>query len=336
MHFSLEDRIGILCRIGDYITSEDIDWLDAKARAERENPWFTQTFISYATENISRSYLQKAILEDIGNKYQIPQTPEKNPAKVGIVNAGNIPLVGFQDFLSAFLVGLPCQIKLSSKDKALFTDIHRFIKDIYPEFEQEVELVDRLQDCDAYIATGGDSSNVYFKKYFGNKPNIIRGHRSSVAILTGEETTEQLCGLSRDIHLYFGLGCRSVSHVFVPQEYDFPDLLASFSEFDYFQKHSKYMNNYDYQLALDIVNSSVYMTNGTTLLRQNAAYTSPISVVHYSQYNSVDEVRKSLDLNQIQCIVSREDIPFGESQKPNIMDFADGIDTFQFCRERIH
>ncbi len=335
MAFSLKDRIEILGCIADYLSSEDVRWLEVRQRAELSNPWFIQPFISYAIDHIVRSYLQSATLQQLAKHYQIPDAAQKGTKTLGIVNAGNIPLVGFQDFLSAFLLGVPCQIKLSSKDTVLFTDIHKYIEGIYPEFGEYVQIVDRLSDCDAYIATGGDSSSTYFRKYFGNKAHIIRSHRNSVAILRGDESADQLAGLSRDIHLYFGLGCRSVSHIFVPESYDFEPLLASFSEFDFFQQHSKYMNNYDYQLALDIVNNTSYMTDGSTLLHQNAAYASPISVLHYSHYSDAQVLRSSLDTSSIQCIVSAADVPFGESQNPKVTDFADGVDSFQFCRDLI-
>ncbi len=330
MSISLHKRIQILEAIGDYILSEDVSWEQSIVKAGVKNPWFTPEMIRYAAKGIAHNFLSREILEKVSVQYAMEDSISSKV--LGIVNAGNIPLVGFHDFLSAFLTGIPSQIKLSAKDDVLFKDIYRFSVESFPETAGLVQIVDKLENCDGYIATGGESTALYFKKYFGTKPNIIRGHRTSVAILDGNESTSQLEALSDDIHLFFGLGCRSVTHIFVPEQYDFQDLLESFHKYEYFSEHNKYMNNYDYQLAIFIINGDKYMQRYSTLLVEDKRYSSPVSAVYFSLYSDRDEAYNALNLNEIQCVVSSKDIPFGQSQSPDILDFADGIDTFDFCK----
>ncbi len=331
MSISLHKRIQILEAIGDFIVSNDVKWEEAVLKSGVRNPWFTPQMVQHAASGISTHFLQSDILRNVAQKYGV--TDNMTQKYVGIVNAGNIPLVGFHDFMSAFLMGVPAQIKLSSKDEVLFKSIVAFAEENFVEFKELTTVVDRLEDCDAYIATGGETSSIYFKKYFGSKPHIIRGHRTSVAILDGMETSTDLERLSDDIHLYFGLGCRSVTHIFVPKEYDFQSLLESFKKYENFSEHNKYMNNYDYQLAIYLINGDTYMQRYSTLLVQNDNYSSPVSVVHYSYYEDGKSLRESLDYEKIQCLISTEDVPFGSSQEPSIFDFADGVDTFEFCKE---
>ncbi len=331
MSFSLETRIQILQAIGDYITSDDMEWAAYKRRAENENPWFTQKMIDTMTQHIQTAYTDPAILRQVVSRYALSDAGPST--QLGIINAGNIPLVGFHDFMAAILVGLPTQIKLSSKDKALFEGVFDFVKRHFPDYGGRIGAVDKLENCDAYIATGGETSSLYFEKYFGQKPNIIRGHRSSIAILDGQESAEQLSGLADDIHLYFGLGCRSVTQVYVPEGFDFGPLLESYASYADFQEHTKYMNNYDYQLAIYIINGDPYMTRYSTIMVENPALSSAVSVVHYSYYTDADKLRHELDMEKIQCIVSAQDVPFGRSQYPGVMDFADGVDLFEFLRE---
>lgn len=331
MSFSLDERVQILHAIGDFINSEDVQWLASKKRAAVANPWFTEEMINTMSGHIQSAYTDRNALELAIEKYNISEQGKFR--SLGIINAGNIPLVGFHDFLAAFLVGIPTQIKLSSKDKILFESIFKFAEKHFPGFDEVVTAVERLEDCDAYIATGGETSSMYFEKYFGQKPNIIRGHRNSIAILEGNENEEQLAGLADDIHLYFGLGCRSVTHVFVPEGYDFQSMLESFSKYEHFQEHTKYMNNYDYQLAIYIINGDQYMARYSTLLVENPALSSAVSVVHYSYYTDRIQLLGGLNREKLQCIVGSGETDFGQSQYPRIFDFADGEDTFEFCRK---
>ena len=190
-----------------------------------------------------------------------------------------------------------------------------------------------LKNCDAYIATGSDNTARYFEYYFEKYPHIIRRNRTSVAILTGNETEEELTKLADDVHLYFGLGCRNVTKLYVPEGYDFVPLLAAFNKYSFLSDLNKYKNNYDYNFAIHLLNKKYYMTNGTTLLIEDAALFSPISQVNYEQYTNLVEVEKSLVGNEkVQCIIGSNFTQFGISQFPQLTDFADGIDTVKFLK----
>jgi hypothetical protein len=187
-----------------------------------------------------------------------------------------------------------------------------------------------LKDCDAYIATGSDNSARYFEYYFSKYPHIIRKNRTSVAILDGTETKEELESLADDIQLYFGLGCRNITQIWVPQEYDFVPLLGALRKYDHYKDHDKYKNNFDYQLTIAIMNNRFYMSNDSIVLLENESPFSPISQLHYQYYTDKPAAIAALDKNKIQCIVGRNFIPFGDAQKPGLSDFPDGIDTMEF------
>ena len=245
--------------------------------------------------------------------------------------AGNIPLVGFHDFLCAFISGHQQVIKLSEKDDVLLP----FIIDTLIQWNAKVVnyiiVADILKNCDAYIATGSNNSSRYFKYYFGKYPSVIRCNKTSVAILTGKETNEELSLLADDVHLYFGLGCRNVTHLHVPVGYDFTGLLNSFRKYEYFNDHSKYKNNYDYNLALLIMDNRLYMTNGTILLVENENIFSAVSQLHYTFYDPADVTISAMKENEnIQCLIGEGGIPFGEAQQPGLFDYADGTDIMEF------
>jgi hypothetical protein len=190
-----------------------------------------------------------------------------------------------------------------------------------------------IKNCDAYIATGSNNSSRYFEYYFGKYPSIIRKNRTSVAILTGKENKEDLERLADDVYQYFGLGCRNVTKIFIPRNYDFIPLLNAFKKYDYLVDHHKYKNNYDYNLAIQILNKQYYMTNGSILLIENESPLSPISQLHYEYYDDEKEVLQKLKNDPtIQCIVSKDDIDFGGAQCPDICDYADGVDTMAFLK----
>jgi hypothetical protein len=192
-------------------------------------------------------------------------------------------------------------------------------------------ISEMLKGCDAYIATGSNNSSSYFAYYFSKYPHIIRKNRTSVAILTGEETAEDLEKLADDVYQYFGLGCRNVTKIFVPEDYNFERLLQVFGKYNYLADHQKYKNNYDYNLAINLLNNRYYMSNESLLLVEDKSPFSAISQLHYQYYQNKDEIKSSLAGDEtIQCIVSREDINFGEAQCPDVCDFADGVDTMQF------
>ncbi len=328
----LENRIGLLEKLGKYMRSSGPQWGLAKERANQHNPWFTPAFIDLAVNNIISCYLQRDLLETWINSYHFPEE-EKAPKNIGLVMAGNIPLVGFHDFLSVFISGHRQLIKLSSKDQELFPELIRFLHEAFPETRDLIQTGFMLKGCDAYIATGSNNSARYFDYYFGKYPSLIRRNRTSVALLEGNETGAELEGLADDVHLYFGLGCRNVTKVFVPENYDFSLMLKAFEKYRWMADHNRYKNNYDYQLSLAILNKRFYMTNDSILLLEDESSFSPISILHYTFYKSMNEIIIPGRDQTIQCLVGRNYARFGKSQYPGLSDYADGADTMQFLRK---
>jgi Acyl-CoA reductase (LuxC) len=327
----LENRISLLTELGEYMLSNDAQWAMAKTRAFQHNSWFIPDFIEMAIRNITSSYLQRNLLEEWTRDYHFPSANE-SPKNVGIVMAGNIPLVGFHDFLTCFISGNRQFIKLSSKDSVLFTSLLNFLVKRFPEVAQYVQITDMLKGMDAYIATGSNNSARYFDYYFGKYPSLIRRNRTSIALLQGDETPEELEKLADDVFLYFGLGCRNVTQIHVPENYDFIPLLQSFRKYQWVADHNKYKNNYDYRLSLAILNKQYYMTNDCLLLLEDKSPFSPISVLNYSFYRDLKAALPFSENQELQCVVGREYVPFGKSQEPDLSDYADGRDTMKFLR----
>jgi hypothetical protein len=256
------------------------------------------------------------------------------PKRVGVVMAGNIPLVGFHDFMCVFLSGHIAVLKPSSKDEALITQLVKTLHQWEPATENSIIILPLLKGCEAYIATGSNNSGRYFEYYFSKLPHIIRKSRTSVAILSGQETTAELEALADDVHQYFGLGCRNVTKLYVPQGYDFVPLLNALRKYSHLSDHNKYKNNYDYQLAARIINNEYYMTNESVLLIENPSPFAPIGTLHYAFYSDAAEVLRNLSENEaIQCIAGTSAVPFGNAQTPGICDFADGVDTMAFLMQ---
>jgi len=325
---NLQMRIELATRLGQYILSDSPEWLEAKHRARLINPWFTQEFIDIATGSIATHFLDKQKLESWTPSYKIETTA---PKKVGIVMAGNIPLVGFHDFLCAFISGHKAIMKASSKDEVLIKHLAQKLIEWNNRLDEMIIIQEMLKDCDAYIATGSNNSARYFEYYFKKYPHIIRRNRTSVAILDGNETAKELEELADDVHLYFGMGCRNVTKIFVPKEYDFIPLLTAFKKYDHFKDHNKYKNNYDYYLALHILNGKFYMANESLILLENPSIFSPISQLNYEFYTDKKTVEKILrSMEDLQCTVGHGHIPFGQAQLPSLSDYADGIDTINF------
>lgn len=324
----LQNRIELLQQLKKYLTENDASWQVVKDRASKMNGWFTPEFIDLSIKNITEQFLDDDKLGKWIKHYHIDDTISAE--NVGIVMAGNIPLVGFHDFLCVFVSGHTQTIKLSSKDDVLLKHLVQKMYEWDITTQDHISFAPMLKGCDAYIATGSNNSAVYFEQYFSKYPSIIRRNRTSAAIITGKETAEELEKLSDDIHSFFGLGCRNVTRIFVPQGYDFVPLLQSFHKYKYFADHNKYRNNYDYNLSLHIMNNKFYMTDETTLLVESDQLFSPISQLNYSFYNDTNTVINELkNNNDVQCVVGT-DISFGQSQTPALMDYADGVDTMQF------
>ncbi|MBS1610417.1 MAG: acyl-CoA reductase [Bacteroidetes bacterium] len=327
---NLQHRIDLLVQLGSYILSDQESWKQAKDIAGRKNSWFIPSFIDLATKKIAEQFLNREILNDWVNKYNIPQE-NLNPKNVGVIMAGNIPLAGFHDFLCVFITGNKITSKLSSKDEILLEHLATKLIEWEPSLQSDIIFADMLKGCDAYIATGSNNTSRYFEFYFGKYPNIIRRNRTSVAILNGKESKEDFDKLADDVYLYFGLGCRNVTKLFIPAGYDFVPLLNAFNKYNYLAENHKYKNNYDYNLALLILNKQLYMSNESILLTEDKSIFSPISRLNYEYYTSKETAEKELSgNNDLQCIVGSGHIAFGQAQYPSINDFADGVNTIEF------
>ena len=326
---NLQKRVDLLQKLNAYLQENCIEWQQTKISAHAYNGWFTPEFTDIAIKNICSKLLDPVELKKWAEYYHLDDNIQgKN---IGLVMAGNIPLVGFHDFLCVFISGHKQTIKLSGKDDKLLKFLVEQMMGWDEEVKQYVSFSEMLKGCDAYIATGSNNSARYFEQYFAKYPSIIRRNRTSVAILKEDETAEDLEKLSDDVHLFFGLGCRNVTKIFVPENYDFVPLLKAFDKYKYFGDHNKYKNNYDYQLSIALMNNIYYMTNGATLLIESDEIFSAISQLNYSFYNDILSVKKQLQENKdVQCIVSKADVDFGNAQQPGLFDYADGVDTMQF------
>ncbi len=326
---NLQKRIDLLIQLSKYLEKDGEEWRAVKTKAAAHNAWFIPGFIDLAVKNICTSFLQKEKLEQWAAHYHLDDNV--GGKNTGLVMAGNIPLVGFHDFLCVFISGHRQTIKLSSKDDILLKHLVQKLCDQDPAVTSAVSFAEMLKGCDAYIATGSNNSARYFDQYFSKYPNIIRRNRTAVAVLTGKETPGELEGLSDDVHSYFGLGCRNITKLFVPSGYDFVPLLKAFDKYSYFMDQHKYKNNYDYQLSVALMNNKYYMTNGSILLIESDDIFSPISQLHYSFYKDVEMPGKEFSRNRdIQCITGYNGLAFGLAQNPGLSDYADGVDTMQF------
>jgi hypothetical protein len=326
---NLQARINLMVQLGHYLKQNDPEWQEIKQQAAYKNGWFTTEFVNKACDEIATQFLDEKLLRNWVAHYRLDDAIQ--PKNIGIVMAGNIPLVGFHDFLTVFISGHQQTIKLSSKDDVLLKFLIKKLYSLNITIQNDVSIAENLKGCDAYIATGSNNTARYFEQYFAKYPHIIRKNRTSVAVLNGLETEADLLELSHDIHLYFGLGCRNVSKIFVPADYNFEPLIKSFKAYDYFADHHKYKNNYDYQLSIVLLNHQYYMTNGATLLTQNEETFSPISHVFYDFYSDLSKLSNDLKQNDdIQCIIGEGGLPFGTAQHPGLFSYADGVDTLQF------
>ena len=245
--------------------------------------------------------------------------------------AGNIPLVGFHDLLCVFITGHIAHIKASSKDEVLIKHLVSVLASWNDEINELISFSVMLKGCDAYIATGSNNTAGYFEYYFGKYPNIIRRNRTSVAILSGDETNEDLDKLADDVYQYFGLGCRNITKLYVPDGYNFIPLLTAFRKYNYLADHHKYKNNYDYNLSIHLLNKKYYMSNESLLVVEDASFFSPISQLNYEYYTDLESLSASLKGKEdLQCIAGQNFTGFGQAQSPSLFDYADGIDTLRF------
>ena len=305
-------------------------------RQQYLNPWFTPENTRLAVKALA-GLLSVQNLTSWTCRYPAIED-EIPPSVVGIVMAGNIPLVGFHDFLSVLVSGNRVLAKTSSRDPDLIVFISNILCSLNPGFSERISFTEGLlRGFDKVIATGSDNSSRYFEYYFGKYPHIIRKNRNGVAVLEGNETDEELSLLGADIFTYFGLGCRSVSKLYIPFGYDIRELSSKWHNNSDVLNHNKYANNYDYNKAIYMVNREEFTDNGFLLLKENSQIPSPVAVLHYQYYNDDEEIRSEImnRADKIQCVVSRKDIPFGKAQSPELWDYADGIDTLEFLLKKI-
>ncbi len=337
----LQQRIELLAELGHYLRTGGDEALDqAIQQSYFENKWFTEENTRKALKAIAEAFLDQSKLEAWAAQYPIKDTdfPSKT---VGLVMAGNIPLVGFHDWLCVFVAGHRAKVKLSDKDKRLLPLLLKKMGEwkheswAYTEFVQEGEY---LTGIDAVIATGSNNTARYFEQYFAKYPNIIRRNRNAVAVLSGMESAAEMYALGEDIFSYFGLGCRNVSKLYVPHGYQFDALLEALHEYRELVLHDKYKNNFDYNFTLYILNNIPHLNNGCLLLREESGLQARIASVHYEYYDDLQEIDQLLAAKreEIQCVVSQvkvngfDIIPFGKSQEPSLTDYPDGVDVMDF------
>ena len=309
----------------------------AVRQAELENPWFTRENILLALKNISVS-LEKPKIENFTSRYSERLLHSRTSLTIGVVMAGNIPVVGFHDFFCILLAGHRFLGKLSHEDCQLLPAIADILISINSEFNDLISFTDeRLKDFDSIIATGSNNTYRYFEYYFGKYPHILRKNRNGVAILTGTETKEELSGLADDVFTFFGKGCRNISKLYLPKGFNFQLFQEPFSKYSHFFNHHKYRNNYDYYKAIYLMDKIPFIDMGHLLLIQNREAASPVSVLHYENYDNLSLLNDILAgmKEQIQCIVCHDvkvssSIKPGNAQCPELWDYADGIDTMEF------
>jgi hypothetical protein len=299
------------------------------------NPWFTPENVTAAAEAISAELTAENLSRWTGSYPQLQQ--DKSPVNVGIIMAGNIPLAGFHDFLSVLISGNRLKAKASSKDPELIVKIADILCSIEPGFREYIEFTGgQLSNFDVIIATGSNNSSRYFDQYFGRYPNIIRKNRNSIAFIEGNENDAELINLGSDIFSYFGLGCRSVSKIYIPEGYDLSIAANKWESFSGLIKHFKYGNNYDFSKAVYIVNKENFLDTGYLLLKEDKGLASPVAVLYYEYYASVSAFKRETESmkDKIQCMVGHDHIPFGKAQSPHLWDYADGIDTLEFLSKK--
>ena len=349
----VKDRIEAFAKLGNFLsqfTPDKISKNDAIPfndlffdafkiqikRAHEFNGWFTETNILYAFNEWGKA-LNYNNLEKWTSYYTLRNNPDKT---VAIITAGNIPLVGFHDFLSVLISGNNVMVKQSSNDRHFLPMLAKYLERIAPDFKGKIEFTDeKLVKFDAVIATGSNNTARYFEYYFGKHPNIIRHNRNSIAVISGDESEGDLKNLGEDIFRYFGLGCRSVAKIFVPLGYDFDLLFKAIYPFKDIIEYKKYENNYDYNKAVYLMSEFKIIENGFIMFKEDSSYASPIASLFYEYYKDLDELKIKLEQEKesIQCIVGNiqieNSVQFGATQKPQLTDYADGVDTLDFLQK---
>lgn len=329
-----EKLIIALKKLGDFLVNPDAGFQNLISSAANSNAWFNPEEVEKSLQAL-RQMLNAEDLEHWFKSIAISDSPKK----VGLILAGNIPMVGFHDVISVLATGHIALIKLSSADDKLLPAVLRKLVEIEPLLESQIVYVERLKDFDAVIATGSNNTSRYFEYYFGKVPHIIRKNRNSVAVITGQESFEQLALLGHDIFDYFGLGCRNVSKLYIPEDYDIKNFFEPIESFKGIINHFKYNNNYDYNKSIYLVNLTHHYDNGFLLLKEDSSLSSPLAVLYYEKYSNLAELEALLnkEAEKIQCVVStaplKLEVPvlgFGQSQSPKLWDYADNVNTVEF------
>ena len=333
---NIEERIKAFASLGEFLrTIPEDQFQSITADIRNENPWFTPPSVAMSLSSIGENLTEYSLKKWLKN-YDFSITGKR---KIALVLAGNIPAVGFHDLMCVLLSGHIAVIKYSSKDRYLIRFILDKLREISPPLGDQIIINEELlKDFDAVIATGSDNTSRYFEYYFSKYPHIIRKNRSSVAILHGGESDDALNQLGKDVFTYFGLGCRNVSKIFVPENYQFDKLFTSWETFKEIVNHHKYCNNYDYQKSILLINRENFLDNGFVILQPSDKIVSPISVVYHESYRDMDHLQTLLEgiKDKTQTIVgdsSLARVKFGEAQCPALSDYADNVDTLKFLEE---
>ncbi len=324
-----QQRILSLVQLGQFLNTNDTSIDNVLKTIQYQNGWFTPEQTRFCLQQWASAFTEENLSTWI-EKYTVAEKRKK----IGLVLAGNIPLVGLHDVLCVLLSGHSAHIKLSSQDPTLLPFLLNKLIEIAPEFGQQIIFTERLKDIDAVIATGSNNSARYFDYYFGKYPHIIRKNRNSVALLTGNESAEELSALGEDIFRYYGLGCRNVSKLYVPRNYDFVPFFEAIESYKTVLDNHKYNNNYDYNRTLLLLNNTTHLDNRFLMVVENEALASPMATLHFEYYDFISEAEAKIAAaqNNIQCTVGLLPtyIPFGKTQQPALTDYADGIDTLHF------
>ena len=328
---NIERRITAFAALGDFVLKNPVSLQEIVNKTFIYNTWFTIDNINQALQNIAIEFLHREKLENWISGYGSKITTHDTKT-IAIVAAGNIPMVAFHDILCVLISGNKLQLKLSEKDQYLLPFLLEQLINIEPDFKELISIQFKLEKFDAIIATGSNNTAKHFAYYFGKYKNIIRRNRNSVAILTGEETKEDIENLGHDIFDYFGLGCRNVSKIFVPEKYDLYSLKDGLTKHIGVNQHNQYMNNLDYQRTLYLMNQTPLIDIDFINIVENNSLHSPISCLHVERYKRLEDVKKNIaeQTENIQCVVGKDYLEFGKSQQPGLSDYADNVDTMEF------
>lgn len=330
-----EQFLSSLPHLQSRLLNPDAELSVAIEKAYSSNQWFTPDFTRQALQSIATAFLDDSLCRSWLESY--PDNPVA-AQKVGIIMAGNIPLVGFHDLFCVLASGHEAIVKLSDKDSVLMKEVVSQWNQVLPGIKDHIHFTERLEAFDAVIATGSNNSARYFEYYFKKYPHILRKNRNGVAVITGDESLEDLKKLADDIFLYFGLGCRNVSYMLVPDGYNFGLWDEAMSGYKDLEHHNKYKNNLEYNFAIYIINQIPHIQLGHLILKEDPVIASRIGSVHFQYYNDASEIEDLLAprREEIQCVVSKEPlekwehVPFGTSQQPSLFQYADGVDTMKF------